>query len=326
MSIHRPVHMADDLSRPSEARAPDLALLSEGDLIEVEWPCVADEGATRHVWFSARLAAIRPGRRSRFCLRFDDGGEAWNSLSSLRWRRVAGCECSVDGGIAAPSADSMPDVLAGAAEVTSREGLVLEEVRDGTGFVHSFTIDGELLHFCDELHERRAELGDRTRGDALQGERLAGGLVSVVVRRDALPPRERELYMRLHHACAEEVPRAWPDWLRRAAGRSARARPSQDLRLLQYSEGANFKPHVDSGWACQALVYLNEDFDGGFTEFPALHARYKPKRGSALLWRSVCVGHRAAAPGCIDDHPALHVAAEVFGGTKRVVSIHLVLA
>ena len=54
-------------------------------------------------------------------------------------------------------------------------------------------------------------------------------------------------------------------------------RPSQDLRVLQYFEKANFKAHVDSGWACQALIYLNEDFEGGYTEFPNLPAKYRPR-------------------------------------------------
>ena len=89
---------------------------------------------------------------------------------------------------------------------------------------------------------------------------------------------------------------------------------------------ANFKAHVDSGWACQALIYLNEDFQGGYTEFPNLKARYRPRRGRVLLWRSLCVGFKPAVPGTLDDHPARHVACEVFNGVKRVVSLHLVLA
>ena len=126
---------------------------------------------------------------------------------------------------------------------------------------------------------------------------------------------------------SEKVTVAWPDWLRKAGGKAARIRPSQDLRLLQYTSGANFKPHVDSGWALQALIYLNEDFQGGFTGFPNLSARYRPRRGRALLWRNAATGHKpAVATRAHDDHPSLHVAGPVHKGTKRVVSINLVLA
>lgn len=283
-----------------------------GDRVEVEWPC---EGAehdgcheVRSIWFLATVAAVRDGRKPRYLLRFDDGQETWNSLSELSWRRV----------------ESVSRSIGSLAYMNSTVNS--NETHDGTGFVHMFSLEQELLHFCDELHERREVFGDKTRGDAAYGEPLHGGLVSVVVRRDALPPREREFYHNLHQRCIEQVPQAWPAWLRRAAGKEARARPSQDLRLLQYSEGANFKSHVDSGWACQALIYLNEDFQGGCTEFPNLGARYRPQRGRVLMWRSLCVGHKPADPGSLDDHPALHVAGQVFGGTKRVVSLHLVLA
>lgn len=201
-----------------------------------------------------------------------------------------------------------------------------ESVEDVTGFVHSFEMEEDFLLFCDSLHQRREELGDKTRGDCAYGEALSGGLISVLIRREALPEPEREVYNRLHQRCIQEVSKAWPGWIQRAAGKSGRARPSQDLRLLQYFQKANFKAHVDSGWACQALIYLNDDFQGGYTEFPNLKARYRPRRGRVLLWRSVCVGFKAAIPGSLDDHPARHVACEVFNGVKRVVSLHLVLA
>uniref|UniRef100_A0A7S4QRN7 Prolyl 4-hydroxylase alpha subunit domain-containing protein n=1 Tax=Alexandrium monilatum TaxID=311494 RepID=A0A7S4QRN7_9DINO len=279
------------------ADAPVEAPLDAGERVEVEWPCEAEDGSgeVRRIWFSATVAKVQEEeaagsrRRPRFLLRFDDGGEAWSSLRRVAWRRP------------------------------------VEESHDMTGFVHLFGLEEELLAFCDELHERREEYGDKTRGDAACGEPLQGGLISVVVRRDAVPASGRELYLRLHQRCVEEVARAWPGWVARVGGRGARVRPSQDLRLLQYSEGANFKAHVDSGWACQALVYLNEDFSGGYTEFPNLGASYRPRRGRVLLWRSLFVGHKAAAPGSLDDHPACHVAGAVYGGVKRVVSIHLVV-
>lgn len=262
-----------------------------GERVEVEWPCEAENGSgeVRRIWFPAAVVEVQEGRRTRYLLRFEDGGESWSSLRQMAWRRVE------------------------------------EEHHDEAGFVHLFTLEDELLSFCDELHEKREAYGDKSRGDAAYGEPLQGGLVSVVIRRDALPAPQRDLYLRLHQCCIDEVSKAWPGWTSRVGGRHARVRPSQDLRLLQYSEGAKFKAHVDSGWACQALVYLNEDFLGGYTQFPNLGAKYRPRRGRVLLWRSLFVGHRGAAPGSLDDHPASHVAGAVYGGTKRVVSVHLVV-
>eukprot|EP00913_Durusdinium_trenchii_P003331 g3085.t1 len=207
----------------------------------------------------------------KFLLRFEDGGEAWNSLRKLQWRSLK----------------------ASSPALREREESPDETVMDQTGFVHSFEIEEEFLRFCDSLHMRREELGDKSRGDAAYGEALSGGLVSVLIRREALPEGERDVYNRLHQRCIQEVPLAWPGWIQRAAGKSGRARPSQDLRVLQYFEKANFKAHVDSGWACQALIYLNEDFQGGYTEFPNLGARYRPRRESPWGSHKRCGAHRS---------------------------------
>lgn len=48
----------------------------------------------------------------------------------------------------------------------------------------------------------------------------------------------------LHQRCIQEVSKAWPGWIQRAAGKSGRARPSQDLRLLQY-----FQKATTTDWA-----------------------------------------------------------------------------
>jgi len=309
---------------------------SVGEAVEVEWPCEAEEGGEAvNVWFRVLVADAREGPKPRFLLRFGDGKECWNSLRRVAWR-AAGSATSTGGTDTekcrgAPAAP--PTLLqsrAGPAGGRSKASITLEApqappVPDVSGFVHAFELPEELLEFCDLLHASKDVYGDKTRGDAVYGEPLHGGLVSVLVRREALPQRERELYNSLHRRCAERVTLAWPSWLRRCGGREAKARPSQDLRLLQYSEGATFPAHVDSGWGCQALVYLNEDFQGGCTEFPNLEARYRPRRGTVLLWRSICVGYHPAVPGSMQDHPALHIACPVFGGVKRVVSVHLVV-
>lgn len=309
--------------------------LSPGDRLEVEWPCMYDcgaEGVTNSSaiegrWFTASVVSLRQtsNQRPRFLLRFDDdNSEVWHSLRKLPWRRVAAADNvedeRVDGGKGCDGRVGSQLVL---------DQLASIEVVDKSGFIHEFGMEEKLVCFCEFLHEVRDAYGDKTRGSTSEGEPLHGGLVSVVLRREALPASEREMYHVLHQRCIDEIPKAWPDWLRQAAGRAGRARQSQDLRLLQYSEGSRFEVHVDSGWACQALIYLNDagkDFTGGSTCFPNLGAAYRPRRGRVLLWRSVCVGHRPLIPGSWKDHPAAHVAGEVHGGIKRVVSLHFVLA
>lgn len=324
MSAERPNMEGDRRSRLDE--------VCEGCALDVLWPCESTGGspwgaAFAKFWFRVHvLAVLSEGTKRRYALRFDDGGEASSTLRRVEWRLAQPGERLPPagtplGGIPSYSGDAPP------------VGLDTMGAEDNTGFVHSFELGGDLLAFCDDLHENRERFADTSRGDAYGGEPLSGGLVSVVIRRDRLPALERQLYNALHLRCVDEVPVAWPGWLQAAAGRQARARPSQDLRLLQYSEGANFKAHVDSGWACQALVYLNGDFKGGGTAFPNLHAHYQPRRGRVLMWRSVCVGkvERTAAAtvgasAAFANHPALHMAEPVTGGVKRVVSLHLVLA
>lgn len=73
--------------------------------------------------------------------------------------------------------------------------------------------------------------------------------------------------------------------------------------ILHYTPGQEFKPHFDfldpdkPGHArdikkngqrvATFLVYLNDDYEGGETEFPKLGWRYKGRKGDALLFWNV---------------------------------------
>jgi prolyl 4-hydroxylase len=73
--------------------------------------------------------------------------------------------------------------------------------------------------------------------------------------------------------------------------------------VLHYAPGQQFEPHfdfLDSGVAGYAsdlaargqriatfLLYLNDDFEGGETEFPRLEWRYRGRKGDALMFRNV---------------------------------------
>ena len=159
--------------------------LAVGDWIEVQWPCQAvgaDGGSVAFLWFKALVVELRQAPKRTFLLRFEDAEETWNSLKKVQWRRLE-------------NMDKISDRVDRALEVID------ETVEDATGFVYCFEIEDEFLLFCDTLHERREELGDKSRGDCAYGEALTGGLVSVLIRREALPEPDREVYNRACFFC-----------------------------------------------------------------------------------------------------------------------------
>lgn len=97
----------------------------------------------------------------------------------------------------------------------------------------------------------------------------------------------------------------------------------EDLQIVRYSPGTYYRPHQDSCCddtaECQTflkdrgqrigtlLVYLNDDFTEGETDFPNLKRRYKPKPGSGIFWNP---------RGCPPE--ALHAGLPVASGAKYV--------
>lgn len=92
----------------------------------------------------------------------------------------------------------------------------------------------------------------------------------------------------------------------RARIKASVARPDaglEPLSILHYAPGERFEPHYDfldpvrpaqardlarkGQRIATCLLYLNEDFDGGETEFPRLDFRYKGKKGDALVFWNV---------------------------------------
>ena len=77
----------------------------------------------------------------------------------------------------------------------------------------------------------------------------------------------------------------------------------EELQVVRYTEGGFFKPHFDP---CEGdekfcermnhgsghrrytvLVYLNDDFEDGETEFVNLGIKIKPEKGKAVIFKSV---------------------------------------
>lgn len=100
-------------------------------------------------------------------------------------------------------------------------------------------------------------------------------------------------------------------------------------KLLHYSVGQQFAMHSDflasntpqlrqeierrGQRALTLLVYLNEDYDGGVTEFPRIGLRFRGKQGDALIFRNI---DATGAP----DYDSVHAGLPVERGEKWVLS------
>lgn len=86
---------------------------------------------------------------------------------------------------------------------------------------------------------------------------------------------------------------------------------NERLRCYRYERGQRFAPHYDGAFVRNAaemsrltfMVYLNDDFTGGATNFLDLEKCIEPRAGMALLFQ----------------HRLLHEGAEVTAGVKYVV-------
>lgn len=99
--------------------------------------------------------------------------------------------------------------------------------------------------------------------------------------------------------------------------------------LLHYSVGEAFAPHFDTtedpsspGFRPRVLTFLtslNDDYEGGETEFPVIKGRWKGRQGSALFFWNV------RADGALDRR-TLHAGLPVIRGEKWLLSQWIGLA
>lgn len=86
---------------------------------------------------------------------------------------------------------------------------------------------------------------------------------------------------------------------------------NERLRCYRYERGQRFAPHYDGAFVRNAeemsrltfMVYLNDDFTGGTTNFLHLEKRIEPRAGMALFFQ----------------HRLLHEGSEVTDGVKYVL-------
>jgi predicted 2-oxoglutarate/Fe(II)-dependent dioxygenase YbiX len=83
----------------------------------------------------------------------------------------------------------------------------------------------------------------------------------------------------------------------------------EPYQLLRYQTGEEYKAHYDGASkhnrAVSPILYLNNDYEGGFIEFVNFNLKVKPKAGSLFLFTST--------------YPYSHIAHPVTGGTKYAI-------
>jgi prolyl 4-hydroxylase len=108
---------------------------------------------------------------------------------------------------------------------------------------------------------------------------------------------------------------------RLAAASGTDIRAGEPLQVLRYAPGEQYRehsdalPHVapDQQRVLTFLVYLNEDYDGGETAFPALGIQFRGRTGDGLLFRN------ALSDGALDPR-AVHAGLPVTRGLKLIAS------
>lgn len=110
----------------------------------------------------------------------------------------------------------------------------------------------------------------------------------------------------------------------------------EDWQVLRYEPGQEYTPHFDAcqkedkkfqtciqdekdrGWGKRVytfFIYLNDVEDGGETYFPLLDKKFKPKKGTAILWNNLTDDQLSAHPY------SKHSGMPVKKGTKWAINV-----
>jgi prolyl 4-hydroxylase len=96
-------------------------------------------------------------------------------------------------------------------------------------------------------------------------------------------------------------------------------RQGEPLQLLRYGVGGEYRAHMDAlpnepnQRILTAIVYLNDGYQGGATEFPRIDLSFTGRRGDALIFSNVLDEDRP-------DPLSLHVGARVTAGVKKIAT------
>ena len=120
----------------------------------------------------------------------------------------------------------------------------------------------------------------------------------------SFPPLAEDLVVQQINACiasASGTDKAW----------------GEPLTILRYRPGQQYRPHHDAGaqaarhWT--ALIWLNDDYEGGETDFPDVGMRVKGAVGDLLLFHNV-------TEGGMPDERMMHAGLPVTSGVKWLAS------
>lgn len=94
---------------------------------------------------------------------------------------------------------------------------------------------------------------------------------------------------------------------------------AEGLHIVHYNVGGFYIPHQDSGdgqsWRINTfIIALNDDYEGGETEFPNLNLKFKLKKGDALFF------HTLDSNGLVSSN-ALHAGLPVKSGEKWICNV-----
>lgn len=104
----------------------------------------------------------------------------------------------------------------------------------------------------------------------------------------------------------------------------------EEIHIVKYNVGGEYKPHHDffqknhehhsehlkpgGQRIMSCLFYLNDNFEGGETEFPIKRLKITPRRGRLLMWSNI-------TPKDEMDTESLHAGLPIINGVKYIAII-----
>jgi len=108
---------------------------------------------------------------------------------------------------------------------------------------------------------------------------------------------------------------------------------AEKMQVVKYDPNGYYNPHYDASCddcpesvefeknggqrVITMLLYLNDNYEGGETDFPNLHAKYKPAKNTGLLFYSL------EKEGNLCHPLSLHAGTPVLSGNKYIANVWL---